>query len=234
MILKDKTALVTGGSSGIGQAIAQALSDAGCQVIITYNTHKSNTTNFTQFPVDLRSEKSIETLFNQIQTKFERIDILVNSAGINTRGEAFDLKILKDVFQVDVFSLINITGRAVKLMKDGGKIINISSIYGEGKAAWKGMVAYAAAKAAVNNLTQTLAKNLAPKINVNAIAPGYVRTPLWGSRTEEEFAANGKEQLIERMILPEEIASMALELARNDALTGEVIVIDGGISLKSI
>jgi len=233
MILKGKIALVTGGSSGIGQAIATALVDAGCQVIITYNTHKTNNPKFTEIPVDLHSEKDIEKLFEVITKKFGKLDILVNSAGINTRGEPFDLKVWRDVFEVDVFALVAITGHAVKLMQNEGKIINISSLYGDGKFAWVHMPAYSAAKAVLNNYTQTLAKNLAPKIAVNAIAPGYVRTPLWGERSEEEFVSNGKEQLIERMIRPEEIASMALELVRNDALTGEIIVIDGGLSLKN-
>lgn len=234
MILKGKIALVTGGSSGIGLAIATALADAGCQVIITYNTHVNNNPKFVEYQVDLRSEANIESFFENIEKKYKRIDILVNSAGINTRGDAFDLSIWKDVFQVDVLSLISITGKAVKLMDKSGKILNISSIYAEGKPAWKGMVAYSAAKAAVSNLTQTLAKNLAPSILVNAIAPGYVKTPLWGERSEADFEESGKEQLIERMIKPEEIASMAIEIIKNDAITGEVVVVDGGISLKTV
>ncbi|EKD80087.1 MAG: aldose dehydrogenase [uncultured bacterium] len=234
MILKDKIALVTGGSSGIGKAIAEALQDTGCQVIITYNTHKTNNPKFTEFPVDLREPNSIRTLFESISKQFSKLDILVNSAGVNTMGDPFDMNVWRDVFQVDLFSLVDITGHAVNLMKSGGKIINISSIYSYGKVAYKQLSAYSAAKAALNNYTETLAKNLAPKINVNAIAPGYVKTPMWGERTDEDFDRNGKEQLIERMIDPTEIASMALELARNDALTGEIIIIDGGLSLKTV
>ena len=119
-------------------------------------------------------------------------------------------------------------------MKTGGKILNISSVYADGKACWKGLSAYGAAKAAVSHFTQTLAKNLAPKILVNAIAPGYVKTPLWKDTTEEGFKESGKEQLIERMIEPSEIAHMAVAIVENDAMTGEVVIIDGGISLKTI
>jgi 3-oxoacyl-[acyl-carrier protein] reductase len=233
MVLKNKIVLVTGGSSGIGQAIANSLHESGCQVIITYNTHKPNNSKFTELQVDFNSEESTEKLFAQIKKKFGKIDILVNSAGVNTAGKPFDLEVWKKVFQIDLFALISITGKAVEMMKDGGKIINISSVYAEGKAAWKEVSAYAAAKAAVSNYTQTLAKNLAPKILVNAIAPGYVRTPIWDKYTQDIIEESKTEPLIKRFIEPEEIASIALELIRNDAITGEIIVIDGGLSLKS-
>lgn len=79
-----------------------------------------------------------------------------------------------------------------------------------------------------------MAKNLAPKILINAIAPGYVFTPMWGIRTEESLKSNAQEQLIERFIKPEEIAQMAVAILKNNAMTGEVVVIDGGISLKTV
>ena len=173
-------------------------------------------------------------VYEEVKNKYGHLDVLVNNAGINPRGELFDLDLWRQIFEVDVFAVVATTGKLLGLMSGGGKIINISSIYSEGKTAWKAMPAFGAAKAAINNLTQTIAKNLAPKILVNAIAPGYVRTPLWGNKTETEFNKTGKDQLIERMINPEEVASMALELARNDAMTGEIIIIDGGLSLKTV
>jgi len=119
-------------------------------------------------------------------------------------------------------------------MSKGGKILNITSIYGDGKTCFKGLPAYGAAKSALNHFTQTLAKNFAPNVLVNAIAPGYVQTPLWKDVSEEEFKTSGKEQLIERMIQPEEIADIAISVIKSDAMTGEIIRVDGGISLKTI
>jgi NAD(P)-dependent dehydrogenase (short-subunit alcohol dehydrogenase family) len=182
----------------------------------------------------MHNEDDIQKLFDLVKEKFGELDILVNNAGINRPRDLFDQKVWKEVFQVNLFAPVLCSQRAVELMKNGGKILNITSIYGEGKACWKGLPAYGASKAALNHFTQTMAKNFAPKILVNALAPGYVKTPLWVDTSEEDFEAAGKEQLIERMILPDEIAEMAVAIIKNDAMTGEVVVVDGGISLKTV
>lgn len=242
MKLKNKIAVVTGGSSGIGRAISVALMQQGCTVIFTYNSSEAGAKetlrllgkNGTKHKVDLCNESEIKRFFSFLKTKFEKLDILVNNAGINRPRGLFDPNDWREVFQVDLFSIVLFTGLAVELMKNGGKILNITSIYGDGKACYKGIAPYGAAKAALNHFTQILAKNLAPKILVNAIAPGYVKTPLWKDTTEEGFKESGKEQLIERMIEPSEIAQMAVAVIQNDAMTGEVVIIDGGVSLKTI
>ena len=169
-----------------------------------------------------------------LKAKYGKLDILVNNAGINRPRGLFDPNDWKEVFQVDLFSIVYITGKAVELMNDKGKILNITSVYGEGKACFKGIAPYGAAKAALNHYTQMLAKNLAPGILVNAVAPGYVKTPLWKDTTEEDFTNAGKEQLIERMIMPDEIADMVVAVIKSDAMTGEIVMIDGGISLKTV
>lgn len=242
MEIRNKVALVTGASSGIGQAIAIALANEGCRVVFTYNSNEKGADdtlkqidkNGAKFKVDMHNEAEIEDLFKFIKKEYGKLDILVNNAGINRPRGLFDVDDWKEIFQVDLFSVVACIGKAVKLMKDGGKIINITSIYADGKACYKGIAPYGAAKAALNHYTQVLAKNLAPKILVNAIAPGYVKTPLWGEKTEQEFAESGKEQLIERMIQPGEIAEMAVAVIKNDAMTGEVVIVDGGISLKTV
>lgn len=245
MNLKNKVVLVTGGSSGIGKATVLAFSNEGSKVVFTYRTKKSESEALVKriekiggqalaVRVDMHSEEDVEKLFMKIKSTYDTLDILINSAGVNRPRDLFDLKVWKEIFQVNVFSVVLCTGLAVELMKNGGKIINISSIYADGKACWKGLPAYGASKAAISHFTQTMAKNFAPKILVNAIAPGYVQTPLWENSTEEDFVNSGKEQLIERMIQPEEIAEMAVAIAKNDAMTGEVVVVDGGISLKTI
>lgn len=242
MNLKNKVALVTGGSSGIGQAICFALVDAGCTVIFTYNSNEKGSDetlkklgkNSFKFKVEFNKEKEIVKLFDFVKEKFNSIDILVNNAGINRPRGLFEPEDWKKVFEVDLFSVVSVTGKAVELMKDGGKILNITSVYGEGKSCFKGIAPYGAAKAALNHYTQMLAKNLAPKILVNAVAPGYVKTPLWKDTSEEDFIESGKEQLIERMINPSEIADMVVAVVKNDAMTGEIVMVDGGISLKTI
>jgi len=228
MNLKDKVALVTGGSSGIGQAICIALSQEGCKVVFTYNSNEKGANETLKelgedsfkFKVDLQNEDDIKGLFNFVKEKFGKLDILINDAGINRPRGLFDPDDWRKIFEVDLFSIVSITGKAVDLMSNGGHILNITSVYGEGKACFKGIAPYGAAKAALNHYTQMLAKNLAPKILVNAVAPGYVKTPLWKNTTEEEFENAGKEQLIERMILPSEIAEMAIAVIKSDVMTG--------------
>ncbi len=245
MKLKDKVVLVTGGSSGIGKAIVTAFAKEGSNVIFTYNSKEKESVDISieveklgvkgvSVKVDMHSEDDIKKLFEVIKKEFKTLDILVNNAGINRPRDLFDTKVWKEVFQVNLFSVVLCTEKAVELMSKGGKILNISSIYAEGKACWKGLPAYGASKAAISHFTQTLAKNLAPKILVNAIAPGYVKTPLWVDTSEQEFIESGGEQLIERMIQPEEIADMAVVIAKNDAMTGEIVVVDGGLSLKTV
>ena len=242
MNLKNKIAVVTGGSSGIGQAISVALVKQGCKVVFTYNSNEAGANQTlkllgkdgVKYKVDLHKEEDMDSLFDYVKKEFGELDILVNNAGANRPRDLFDTKVWREIFQVNLFATVYCTDKAVKLMKSGGKILNISSVYADGKACWKGLSAYGAAKAAVSHFTQTMAKNLAPKILVNAIAPGYVKTPLWKDTTEEGFKESGKEQLIERMIEPFEIAHMVIAILENDAMTGEVVIIDGGISLKTI
>ncbi|MEK6953209.1 MAG: SDR family oxidoreductase [Nanoarchaeota archaeon] len=245
MKLKDKVVLITGGSSGIGKAMVMAFAKEGCNIIFTYNTKREESEAIVKeieqlgvkgdsVKVDMRSEDNIQKLFDHVKEKFKTLDILVNNVGINRPRDLFDTKVWKEIFQVNLFSVVFCTGKAVEMMKNGGKILNISSIYAEGKACWKSLPAYGASKAAISHFTQTMAKNLAPKILINAIAPGYVKTPLWTDTSEEDFENSGKDQLIERMIMPEEIAEMAIAIVKNDAMTGEVVVVDGGISLKTV
>lgn len=242
MVLKRKVALITGASSGIGQAIAVELAKKGCTVIFTYNSNgkgadetlKKLGNKGSKFKVDMYDESRVEDLFSFVKKKAGNLDILVNNAGINRPRGLFKVEDWKEIFQVDLFSVISVTGQAVKLMKGRGRILNITSVYGDGKACYKGIAPYGAAKAALNHYTQMLSKNLAPKILVNAIAPGYVKTPLWGEKTEKEFEESGMEQLIERMINPSEIAHMAVAVIESDAMTGEIVLVDGGISLKTV
>lgn len=241
MDLKDKIAVVTGGSSGIGQAICYALVKEGSKVVFTYNTNEKGADetlkelgeNGFKFKVELQNENEIEKLFEFVKEKFGKLDILVNNAGKTLMGNNVDIKLWRQVFDISLFPAVNCTSEALKIM-DQGKILNISSIFGDNNANNKKFVPFGAAKAALNNFTTTMAKNLAPKILINAIMPGYVKTPLWGEMSDEDVKSNSAEQLINRFISPDEIADMAIAIIKNDAMTGEVVVVDGGLSLKTI
>lgn len=242
MELKDKIAVVTGGSSGIGQAIAVALSLEGCRIIFTYNSgEKGADGTLKQIPdgekyhVNLDNHTEVAGLFKFIEKKYGKIDILVNSAGIEvSANNQLDINAWQRTFETDMFWMVRCTDSALPIMNDAARILNVSSEYADEWMGTKVSIAYSAAKAAVNSFTRTLAKLLAPKILVNAISPGYVDTPMWKTTTEPEKKALGKDQLIERFIRPEEIAQMAVAIIKNDAMTGEVVVVDGGLSLKTV
>jgi len=242
MDLKNKVAVVTGGSSGIGRAICIALANEGCKVVFTYNssekgaeeTLKKLGKNCFKFKMDLRNEKEIEKLFEFVKKEFGKLDILVNNAAYNKAGDIFNLEIWKEALISNVVGIVATIKYSKPLMHNSGKILNISSIYAEDKVAWQGKAAYSASKAAVDNLTRTFAKEFGSKILINAIAPGYVDTSSWDEFPKEVKERSKMELLIERMINPKEIADMAIAVIKNDAMTGEVVVVDGGLSLKTV
>lgn len=243
MDLKGKVALVTGGSSGIGKAVSVALSKEGCRIVFIYNSNEKGADdtlkltgkNGYKVKADITKENDIKGLISFVKDKFGKLDILVNCAGVEIPGDdQLDLDVWRKTFEIDLFSNVLVTKHAIDLIKDKGSILNISSEYGDEKMGSIECFAYSAAKAGLNSFSRTLARKLAPRINVNAIAPGYVDTPMWKVTTEKQKKELGKDQLIERFIKPEEIAEMAVAIIKNDAMTGEVVVVDGGLSLKTV
>lgn len=126
-----------------------------------------------------------------------------------------------------------VTKYVLQLMTEG-KIINISSVHAKLGYGRPSAIAYSAFKAATESYTKNLAKELAPKILVNAIAPGRVATPMWDNPDQKEQEELGRVHLIKRMIQPEEIAESVIFLAKNDAICGEVLTVDGGMSLVTL
>ncbi len=245
MQLKDKIVLVTGASKGIGRATAIAFAKMGAKVIINFKSdveaaqealaecNEYSEGNIT-IKADVSHEKSVSEMLAKIKEQFSRLDILINNAGIfddndnPTNLEAFD-----NIYRNNFLSCVRMTKYSLPLIKKG-KIINVSSInarLGHGRPA---AIAYSAFKAALESYTKNLAKGLAPEILVNAIAPGRVTTSMWGNPDQEKQLELGQAHLIKRMIQPEEIAESIVFLAKNDAICGEVLTVDGGMSLVTL
>lgn len=246
-MLEGKIALVTGGSRGIGKAIALALAENGATVIINYCgseeaakqtadeiTGKGGTAHLLQG--DVSDSAQVEKMFSYIGENFKRLDILINNAGI-TRDNLI-LKMTDEEFNrvIDtnlrgVFYCLKQASRMM-LKQRYGKIVNISSI--SGVHGNPGQVNYSAAKAGVIGMTKTLAKELASRsINVNAIAPGYINTDMTAG-LKEEFKAKALETIpLKRFGEGSDIAEAAVFLASDKAsyITGQVLSVDGGMGI---
>lgn len=241
MDLKGKIAVITGGSSGIGKAICLALTKEGCQVIFTYNINEKGANETLKqlgkygykFKVDLQSEDDIKKLFEFVKEKFGVLDILINNAGNPAEYVPFKTAKADDLLrllQVNTVSMMISSKMAVEMMGNGGKIINTSSIKG-----WEyggGSVGYAVSKAGVNSFTRTFAKMVAPKILVNAVAPGYTKTRVYDNQPEEKINAWLDGTYLKKWIAMDDLVNTYLFLLKNDSMTGQIIYVDGGFTLK--
>jgi 3-oxoacyl-[acyl-carrier protein] reductase len=218
------TALVTGGSRGIGKAIAARLRSEKIEVLTP-----------TRDGLDLSSNDSIHAYLAGLS---QSIDILVNNAGINVLGGAdeFQDHDLEQTLQINLTAPMKIARALIPEMKKKrfGRIVNISSIWSLISKSRR--VTYTTTKAALNGFTRSLAIELAPyNILVNAIAPGYVNTELTRqNNTPDDIAAIEKMIPMKRLAEPEEIAELVCFLTsqRNSYMTGQVITIDGGYTCQ--
>lgn len=244
-MLTGKVALVTGGSRGIGRAIALQLAEAGADVAVNYAGNEQAAAEVVQaiealgrqaicLRADVGSWEQSEQLVQQTIEKFGKIDILVNNAGI-TRDNLM-MRMKEDDFDQVVHT--NLKGvfncvRAVTrpMMKQrSGRIISISSVVGSTGNA--GQTNYSAAKAGVIGLTKSAAKELASRgITVNCIAPGFITTDMTDQLTEEIKTQILQQIPLNRFGLPEEIAKAVVFLASDNAsyMTGQTLHIDGGM-----
>lgn len=238
MNLNEKHALVTGGTSGIGKAIALKFAEAGANVtILGTNKERAESTlqelqaissdqKFAAKIVNLGSPEEIRALAKEIQ-----IDILVNNAGI-TRDRLFMAMKEDDwneVINVNLNAIYHLTHAFIRpMLKNKGKIINISSV--SGLSGNPGQANYSAAKAGLIGMTRTLARELGGKgVTVNCIAPGFITTPMTDKLNEAQQQAILSRIPLKRFGKPEEIAQAALFLATADYITGQTIAVDGGM-----
>lgn len=247
-LLKDKTALVTGGTMGIGKAIALAFAKAGSSVII-FGTNRERAEQVTEEMkslgnspaqkflfklLDVADKKAVDQAIMELLAEVGNIDILVNNAGITRDGLL--MKMSEDdwdrVIAVNLKSVYNTCQALIRPMLKAkrGKIINISSVVGlMGNA---GQTNYAASKAGMIGMTQSLAKEVASRnICVNCIAPGFIETSMTDTLTDVQKDVIFRQIPMGRLGLPEEIAQAALFLASpmSDYITGQVVTVDGGM-----
>jgi gluconate 5-dehydrogenase len=245
--LSGKTALVTGGSRGIGFSIAKGLAEHGTDIAIVARTQEQLEAAKQQiqadtgkkvwtFPFDIKNIKGIEGLFENIVSATKGVDILVNCAGTTVRGpsEEVDLQTWNDVIEVNltsVFVLSQAFCRHRRQVEKAGRIINIGSLTCHG--ARPTTAAYASSKSGLLMLTKTFAVEWAKyNINVNAIGPGYIATeltkPLWSDEDFNKWVYS--KTPLGRWGQPDDLIGTAVLLASKagDFITGQIIYVDGG------
>lgn len=244
-MLKGRTAVVTGGSRGIGRAVCLKLAQNGCDVAFLYagNEGKASDTltelqalgvKAAAFRCDVSDSNAVKEVFGRILTQFGHIDILVNNAGITRDKLVLGMKCedFDDVIGVNLRGTFYTIKQVYPLFakQRSGKIVNISSVAGlMGNA---GQANYAASKAGVIGLTKTVAKELASRgVCCNAVAPGFIRTDMTEKFSDDEKVVSTIP--VNRVGTPEEVASLVLFLCLpcSDYITGEVIRIDGGLAM---
>lgn len=248
--LEGKSVLVTGASSGIGRAIALRCAEAGADVALTYRANQEGAEatageirargrRAELWRVDISRQADIRQLLGQLQGAFSRVDVWINNAGADIltgeAGSISSLEKLDRVIAVDVRGTVLASWAAVELMRKqgrgGGSIINMAWDHvGQGMAGENPGI-YSAAKGAVASFSRSLARDVAPGIRVNILAPGFIETA-FGEGADPSF----RQKVIDMTPLarwgkPEDVAGAALFLASDDSsfLTGQMIMVNGGV-----
>ena len=241
-----KTILITGASRGIGRSIALAFAKLGYFVAINYNNSEekakallneivSDGGNAGLYRADVSSYEQLCLMFENVIKDVGHIDVLVNNAGISTKGLLIEEKNedTANVINTNLIGTINASKLAIRNMLNhgGGKIVNISSIWGNVGASME--ATYSASKAGIICLTKSLAKEYGyNNIQVNCICPGVVDTDMNKTLSKEELLTLTEEIPAKRLCMPEEIAEVVKFLTQDTGyITGQVITIDGGFTL---
>ena len=238
----SKVVLVTGGSRGIGSAIARVYASNGYDVVVNYVNGESKANelcnsleseyiiNTLAIKCDVSDEESVKMMIDKIIDKFGRIDVIVNNAGIAIDSVIDDKtkESFRKILDVNLIGTFLVCKYASKYMKEGS-IVNISSTNGI-DSFYPFSMDYDASKAGVNILTKNLAMEFSPRIRVNAVAPGWVNTDM-NKLLDDEFIEEEVSKIgLGRFANPEEIAKVVYFLSSEDAsyINGEIIKVDGG------
>ncbi len=237
----DRFALVTGGGVRVGRAISEGLAEHGLRVAVHYNSSAESAQQTVEaieagggralaVRGDLRDASACAKLVDQVLEEFGALDVVVNSAAsfIQTRIGETDANVWDEVFSLNVRAPFFICQAAAAHMRDGGCIVNIADL--AGVQAWPSYLAHGASKAALINLTRSLARALGPRIRVNAIAPGAVLLP-------EGFSEKATEKLINetpvgRVGAATDVVEAVRYLVDATLVTGSLLVVDGGRSAR--
>lgn len=243
--LTGKVALVTGGSRGIGAAIARALADDGADVAISYAASADKAQSVVKdllakgvradaFQADQSDTDAVNDLIKQVAQRFGRLDILVNNAGVFALGQVHDrannLAELDRMFTVNVGGVVTAVRAAAPLMGEGGRIISIGSVVGE-STPFPGVADYSATKAALLGYTRGWARDLGPKgITVNTVQPGPIDTDMNPAENGDFSDAQKSTTALGRYGTADEVAAAVAFLAGPSAgyITGTTLTVDGG------
>ncbi|MGH3651294.1 MAG: SDR family NAD(P)-dependent oxidoreductase [Acidimicrobiia bacterium] len=239
--LPGRVAIVTGSSSGIGEATARHLSLAGANIVVNSSTSREKgervaaalPTDAIYVQADISDQAQGQALVDATIDRFGRLDILVNNAGWTSPVDHADLEALTDeilqrTFEVNVFGTWWLTRSAMPHLRESpdGNVVMVTSV--AGLRPLGSSIAYSMSKAALNQLTVLLAKACAP-VRVNAVAPGLVETPWTADWADLHEMARDKLPM-HRSGKPDDVASATMSLVGNGYLTGEIMVVDGGLT----
>jgi ketoreductase RED2 len=241
--LDGKVALVTGSSSGIGEAVARSLAAEGARVVV--NSTRSvaagervagELPDATYVQADVADEAAARHLVDATVERYGRLDVLVNNAGTTAVIPHHDLEsatpdVWRRIFDVNVIGTWQLTVAALPHLRatGAGSVVNVTSLAGVRQTG--SSIPYAASKAALNHMTLLLANVVGPEVRVNAVAPGLVDTP-WTADWDTVREVVRSSAPMQRSGRPEDIAEVVLGLVRSAYTTGQVVVVDGGLGLR--
>jgi ketoreductase RED2 len=241
--LHHHVALITGSSSGIGAATAQAFAAAGSRVVVNSSSSVAEgeavaaaLPDAIYVQGDITDPAATQHLVDKTLERFGRLDTLVNNAGTTALIphhdlEAANIDVWRRIFEVNVFGTWSMTVAAMPALKEArGSVVNVASVAGVRPTG--SSIPYAASKAALNHMTVLLAKVVGPEVRVNAVAPGLIDTP-WTA--DWDFVREVVQQVtpLKRSGQPGDVAEVVLSLATAAYVTGQVVLVDGGLSLAT-